>query len=85
MGEKIKEGHLKANHNYKTFLGKIHSDETKKKMSEIMKGKGVGSDNSQHGTCWIHCKGTGEVKKIKKEEWFSYTIKSDCIWEKGRK
>lgn len=67
------------------WTDKKHSDETKQKMSESSKGQGVGESNSQYGTMWIHCKSTGEVKKIKKEDWISYTIKSDCIWEKGRK
>jgi len=48
------------------FLGKSHSDETKKKMSEAKKGKGTGKANSQFGTRWI-TNGT-ENKKIKKEE-----------------
>jgi len=70
---------------YDNFKGKTHSDETKQKISETKKGQGKGKKNSQYGTMWIHCKATGEVKKIKKEEWASYLIKSDCPWEKGRK
>ena len=76
-----KEGKIK----YNNFEGKTHSDETKALMSEIKKGTGVGVQNSQYGTMWIHCKASGEVKKIKKEDWFSYLIKSDCVWEQGRK
>lgn len=63
-----------------TFKGKVHSDETKKKMSETKKGKGKGGYNSQYGTCWI-TKG-GENKKIKKEELYTYISQE---WEKGRK
>ena len=41
-----------------------HSDEAKLKMSAANKGKGIGCDNSQSGTCWI----TNELesKRIKK-------------------
>jgi len=67
------------------WSGKTHTDETKKKISDSKSGEGKGKKNSQYGTMWIHCKSSGEVKKIKKEEWFSYMIKSNCIWEKGRK
>jgi group I intron endonuclease len=60
-----------------TFGGKSHSDETKKKMSESSKGKGIGSSNSQFGTCWIT--NGNESKKI---------YKGDIIpkgWHLGRK
>jgi hypothetical protein len=50
-----------------TFLGKTHTEESRKKMSEAKKGKGTGKANSQFGTRWI-TNGT-ENKKIKKEEW----------------
>jgi hypothetical protein len=79
------KAHKDGKFNYNNFEGKKHSDKSKEKMSESSKGKGVGENNSQHGTMWIHCKASGEVKKIKKEDWFSYQIKSDCIWELGRK
>lgn len=65
-----------------TFKGRKHSEETKKKMSEVDR---TGSKNSQFGTMWIHCKASNEIKKIKKEDWFSYQVKSDKTWEKGRK
>lgn len=65
---KTKEGH---------FLGKTHSKETKKKMSESKKGKVNGNKNSQYGTMWI----TNDIenKKIKKED----NIPKG--WYKGRK
>jgi group I intron endonuclease len=63
-------------HNYKTFKGKSHNEETKRKMSEAKKGKYNGSNNPQYGTKWI-TNGT-ENKKIKKEE----TIPTG--WEAGR-
>lgn len=34
-------------------VGNIHSEETKKKMSESSKGQGSGESNSQYGKCWI--------------------------------
>lgn len=61
-------------------LGRIHSDETKKLMSESSKGSGSGEKNSQFGTCWITRNGSN--KKIKKEDLEEY-IKDG--WERGRK
>ena len=68
------------NSNSVGFTGKVHTDETKIKMSLTHKnnGSGVGSKNSQYGTMWIT---NGHVnKKIKKD--------IDIIpdgWYKGRK
>lgn len=58
----------------KTFLGKKHSDETKKLMSKSHKGQGVGHKNSQYGTCWI-TNGV-ENKKIKKDQLDMYLKKA---------
>jgi hypothetical protein len=71
-----KEGKVK----YDTFSGKKHTDETKKKMSEVRKGTGTGKSNSQYRTCWV-TNGT-EAKKIKKEDLDLYLDKG---WRKGRK
>ena len=49
----------------KNFLGKQHKPETIEKMKVSAKGKQVGKNNSQFGTCWI-TNGV-ENKKIKKE------------------
>lgn len=49
----LKKSHTEGKIKYDTFKGKKHSDETKKKMSETMKGKGIGESNSQFGKCWI--------------------------------
>lgn len=59
------------------FTGKKHNSETKSKMSNSMKEKSAGSNNSQYGSMWI-TNGTSSVK-IKKD---------DLIpdgWKKGRK
>jgi len=47
-----------------SWEGKTHSEETKNKLSKVMKGKGTGTNNSQYGKCWI----TNEIesKKINK-------------------
>ena len=46
--EQLKKRMLKLN-----WTDKTHSDETKLKMSNSKKGKGIGCENSQYGTCWI--------------------------------
>lgn len=59
------------------FKGKTHTDEYKKRMSEIMSVKQSGTRNSQYGTMWI-TNGTESIK-----------IKKDVVipdgWYKGRK
>jgi hypothetical protein len=51
---------------FRTWLGKKHTLETIEKMKVSSKGKHVGENNSQYGTCWI-TNGV-ENKKIKKED-----------------
>ena len=77
-----KEGKLK-NHkdNGWSWVGKTHSEETKKKISESKKDEGLGKANSQYGTCWITR--DGENKKIPKEQ-LNYMIIEEG-WLKGRK
>jgi len=62
------------------WSGLTHSAESKKIMSESSKGKGIGSENSQYGTCWITKDGIN--KKIKKEELEIFVSQG---WKKGRK
>ncbi len=78
--DRIKIGLIKSNHDPRTFLNKKHSEKTKKKISESMKGKGAGEKNSQYGTCWVT--NGGENKKIKKIELDVYISKG---WVRGRK
>jgi hypothetical protein len=62
------------------WKNKKHSEDTKEKMKELMKGKGIGNKNSQYGTCWIT---NGVVnKKIKKEDLDIFIQEK---WIKGRK
>ncbi len=61
-------------------VGRIHSEETKKLMSESSKGMGKGETNSQYGTCWITKDGLN--KKIKKEDLDNWLAEG---WIKGRK
>lgn len=59
------------------ILGKSHSEETKKKMSDSAKISSSGKRNSQFGTMWI----TNEIESKK-------ILKTDLIpegWRKGRK
>lgn len=76
----MKKNHEEGKINYNTFFGKKHSEETKKMISEIKKGTGMGELNSQFGTCWITKEGVN--KKIKKEELNNFTQQG---WVKGRK
>ena len=80
LSNKIKEAHKNINFNFKTFEGKSHSEETKKLMSIVKKGTGIGENNSQYGTCWITKDGAN--KKIKKEDLETYLLDG---WFKGRK
>lgn len=73
------EGKINRNVNY-DWNGKNHSEETKKKLSDIKKGTGIGETNSQYGTCWITKNGLN--KKIKKEDLDIYLEEG---WVKGRK
>jgi len=67
------------NVNHATFLNKKHSKETKEKMSESHKGKGMGKMNTQFGTCWVTDETTN--RKIKLIE-LDYFIKNG--WIRGR-
>lgn len=63
-----------------TWVGRHHSEETKKLMSESNIGKHTKEKNSQFGTCWIN---NGVVnKKIKRED---LEIFISDGWVKGRK
>lgn len=62
------------------WSGKKHKEESKQKISESKKGKGIGVLNSQFGTCWITKDGIN--KKIKKEEINTFIQQG---WVKGRK
>lgn len=83
QSEIMKKNHKEGKISYDTnigFKGKRHSDETKRKMSESSKGKNIGEDSSQYGTCWITKEGIN--KKIKKEDLDSYI---NDEWIKGRR
>lgn len=67
---------------YDTFSGRKHRPETIEKMKLIKCGHGVGSSNSQYGTCWVFSTSKKISKKIKKYELLSYAIDG---WELGRK
>ena len=65
-----------GDHAFKTFLGKTHSTDTKKKISEANQITSAGKNNSQYGTMWIT--NGSENQKIKRID----TIPEG--WEKGR-
>lgn len=58
------------------FLGKSHTDETKKQISSKMKIKQAGSNNNQFGTMWI----TDGVNNIKIKQYESIP----AHWYRGR-
>lgn len=76
---KMKKNHDEGKIKYDTFIGKKHSDETKKLMSDKAKER-LGDKNSQYGTCWITKNDL--TKKVKKEDLNNYIIEG---WIKGRK
>jgi hypothetical protein len=82
--EKISEGLKEAGFDPRTFLGKTHSKETKRKMSETHKRNKhqKGEKNSQFGKCWICNLELQENKSIKKDELNTWLEKG---WIKGRK
>lgn len=80
--EKIKEMRLNNEINVKSFLGKKHNEDTKKKIGIANSQHQKGSGNSQYGTMWIHNIELRESKKIKKED---YTHWETNGWLKGRK
>lgn len=63
------------------FTNRMHSIETKKKISKANKLNHSGSKNSQYGTCWIFNE-NGINKKINKSELHIYESNG---WKKGRK
>ena len=75
IGEKAKlrheQGLMKPPPSF-SFLGKKHSEETKQKMKNNKIGYGIGSKNSQYGTCWIT--NGNEDKKIHKDELDKFII-----------
>jgi L-rhamnose mutarotase len=77
--ETMKKYHKSGVHNYNTFEGKKHSDETKELISKKNSGKHIGEMNSQYGTCWIVKENIN--KKIKKVELDTYLKEG---WINGR-
>jgi len=64
------------------FLGKHHTEETKRKIGEINSKYQKGKGNSQYGTMWIYCPYTHINKKIPKSELPKW---ENDGWIKGRK
>jgi hypothetical protein len=61
------------------FLGKTHTDKTKKIIGEKSKIHQSGENNSQYGTCWIH---NNTLKQSKRHD---NTIPIPTGWEYGRR
>lgn len=78
----VSDGLKRVNFNHKTFLGKSHSEETKKRIGEKTSKIQQGEGNSQFGTCWIHHLELKISKKIKNNELDSFLSEG---WIKGRK
>jgi len=73
------ENGMFKNRNHVGFREKKHTEETKKLMSIVKIGMGVGEKNSQYGTCWIT--NGKENKKIKKNKINDY---NNTEWILGR-
>ena len=78
--QKQRERLSRQNKGMQSFLGKQHTEETKKKIGQTNSFHQSGSKNSQYGTFWIT--NGKEVKKIKKED-IDFWIKLG--YNKGRK
>lgn len=82
-GTKVwKARHAAGLHDYATFTGKKHTEDTVKRMKEAKVGTGIGDANSQFGTCWIYSIELQLSQKVQKEFLQSYL---DDGWIKGRK
>lgn len=74
MGRKKLSEILKDNPNYlkdrntRHFLGKTHSEETKRLIGEKNSANQSGTNNSQYGTRWIHSLTEQRSMKIKKDD-----------------
>lgn len=66
----------------KAWVGRKHSEETKRKIGEANSWTQGGFRNSQFGTIWITHPELKENKKIKKED---FELWSEQGWIKGRK
>lgn len=76
----LKEYINKGTHNYSTFKGRFHSQESKDKMSKNSQEPSKGEKNSQFGTCWIYnSEGNKKINKLEIEKYISLG------WTKGRK
>lgn len=84
FSKKVSEGINKyyKNGGKTSFIGRKHSLETKKKMSESKKEKYKGKNNPSYGSMWIYSLEEKISKKIKKEDFSNWEIKG---WLKGRK
>ena len=80
--EKIKLMRLNGELYIQSFLGKTHTEETKKRIGEANSKHQTGEGNSQFGTMWIYNLELKENKKIKKEEFSTWEQDG---WLKGRK
>ena len=76
---RLKKAHADGKMRYDGFLGKTHSDETKRAIGAITSKSQTGKGNSQFGSMWIHSLTEQVSKKISKDD----PIPEG--WLKGRK
>ena len=82
VGEKISIGlkkYFEMNEPAKSFLGKTHTDETKRKISIANSKNHSGEKNSQYGKMWIYSDIEKRSVRISKDD----SIPEG--WTKGRK
>lgn len=64
------------------WTGKRHKPETIERIKQTKLNQGVGSENSQYGTCWIHRTVSKESKKVTRSELPKYLSEG---WLLGRR
>lgn len=77
-----KEGKIRYWVDNYSWVGKKHTEDSKKKIGKASAVHQKGKKNSQYRTCWIYNESSSENKKIKNHDISSYLAQG---WVRGRK